>query len=75
MIGVGPLAQSGLDEAFGFAVGLGGVGASAAVLQTHLLAGAAKMVGAIATAVIGPAGRAPGCRGGRRTPARRAERQ
>ena len=31
--GVGPLAQSGLDEAFGFAVGLGGVGASAAVLQ------------------------------------------
>jgi hypothetical protein len=51
--GVGPLAQSGLDEAFGFAVGLGGVGPSAAVLQAHLLTGAAKMVRAIAAAVIG----------------------
>ena len=34
--GIGPFAQSGLDEAFGFAVGLGGVGASAAVFEAHL---------------------------------------
>src|SRR5512144_424092 len=51
--GVGPLAESGLDEAFGFAVGLRGVRAGAVVPQAHLLAGVAKLLGAVATAVIG----------------------
>jgi hypothetical protein len=51
--GVGPLAQGGLDEAFGFAVGLWRVRASAAVLEAHLATSAAKLVGAIAAAVIG----------------------
>ena len=53
MSGVGPLAQSGLDKAFGFAVGLGRVGPGAAVLQAQLLTDAAKLVRAIAAAVIG----------------------
>ena|SRR5579864_8009120 len=51
--GVSPFAQGGLDEALGFAVGLRGVGAGAAVLEAQLLAGAAKLVGAIAAAIIG----------------------
>ena len=50
--GVGPLSQSGLDEAFGFAVGLGGVRASAAMFEAHLETSLAKMVGAIAAAVV-----------------------
>jgi cephalosporin-C deacetylase-like acetyl esterase len=40
---VGPFAQSGLDEGFGFAAGLGRVGPGAAVPKAHLLAGAAKL--------------------------------
>jgi len=51
--GVSPLAQSGLNEAFGFAVGLGRVRAGAAVFEAHPQTGAAEMVGAIAAAVIG----------------------
>src|ERR1700681_4694189 len=51
--GIGPFAQSGLDEAFGFAVGLRRVRASAAVFEAHLQTSLAKVVGAIAAAVIG----------------------
>ena len=54
--GVGPFAQGGLDEAFGFAVGLRRVRSSAAVFETHLETSLAKLVGAIATAVIGEQG-------------------
>ena len=51
--GIGPFAQSGLDKAFGFAVGLRRVRASAAVFETHLATSLAKVMGAIAAAVIG----------------------
>ena len=54
--GVGPLAQGGLDEAFGFAVGLWGVGASAAVFEAHLETSPTKVVRAVAAAVIGEQG-------------------
>jgi hypothetical protein len=54
--GVGPFAQGGLDEAFGFAVGLRRVGASSAVFEAHLETGLAKVMGAIAAAVIGEQG-------------------
>src|SRR5919201_383043 len=53
---IGPLAQSGLDEAFGLAVGLRRVRASAAVFESHLEANLAKAVGAVTTAVIGEQG-------------------
>ena len=51
--GVGPLAKSGLDEAFGFAIGLGRVRTSAAVFEAERDAGVAKVMRAIATAVVG----------------------
>jgi hypothetical protein len=51
--GVGPLAQSGLDEAFGFAIGLRRVRTSAAVFESHLETNLAKAIGAITAAVIG----------------------
>ena|ERR1035438_2973845 len=51
--GMSPFAQSGLDEAFGFAVGLRRVRASAAMFDAHLQTRLAKQVGAIAAAVIG----------------------
>jgi hypothetical protein len=54
--GVGPLAQGGLDEAFGFAIGLRRVRASAAVFEAHVKTNAVKLVGAIAAAVIGEQG-------------------
>src|SRR5271170_177833 len=54
--GVGPLAQGGLDEALGFAVGLRGVGASAVVFEAHLAASATELMGAIAAAIIGEQG-------------------
>jgi len=50
---VSPLAQSGLDEAFGLAVGAGRVGAGEAVADAEFLAGGAKAVGAIAGSVVG----------------------
>ena len=50
--GVGPFAQSGLDEAFGFAVGLRRVRTSAAVLEAHLLASVAELVRTITAAVV-----------------------
>lgn len=54
--GVGPLTWSSLDKAFGFAVGLWRVGPSAAVLEAHLKTNVAKLVEAIAAAVIGEQG-------------------
>ena len=54
--GIGPLAQSGLDEAFGFAVGLRRVRPSAAMFEPHLETSVAELVGAIAAAVIGEQG-------------------
>ena len=51
--GVGPFAQSGLDEAFGFAIGLRRVRTSAAVLESHVQTSVAELVRAIAAAVIG----------------------
>jgi hypothetical protein len=53
MSGVSPFAQSGRDEAFGFAVGLWGVGTGAAVFEAYLQTGLAKLVGAIAATIIG----------------------
>ena len=53
MANVGPLAQSGLDEAFSLAVGAGNVGAGEAVLDAELKAGEAKVAGTIARTVVG----------------------
>jgi len=53
MAHVGPLAQGGLDEAFGFAVGAGSVTTGEAVLDAELEAGGAEVAGAIAGAVVG----------------------
>ena len=39
MANIGPLAQGGLNEAFGLAVGAGSVGAGEAVLDAELKAG------------------------------------
>src|SRR5208283_1846954 len=50
---ISPLAQSGLDEAFGFAVGAGSVGSGEAMADTEFLAGGAKAVRAIAMSVVG----------------------
>jgi len=50
---VGPFPESGLDEAFGFAVGAWSVRTSEALANTELLAELAKMAGAIAGTVIG----------------------
>jgi hypothetical protein len=41
--GIGPLAQSGLDEAFGFIVGLRRVMASPAMFEAHLQASLRKL--------------------------------
>jgi hypothetical protein len=51
--GIGPLVQSGLDEAFGFAVTLGRVRPGVAVFKAHLLASAVEVMGAITAAVVG----------------------
>jgi hypothetical protein len=51
--GVGPFAQSSLDEAFGFAVCLRRVRSSTTVFDAHLETSLAKLVGAIAAAVVG----------------------
>ena len=50
---VGPFAQGGLDEAFGFAVGAGSVRASKAVTDAEFGASGAKLMGAIAASVVG----------------------
>jgi hypothetical protein len=53
MANVGPLAQGGLDEAFGLAVGARSVRAGEAVLDAELEAGSAEVSGAIARTVVG----------------------
>jgi hypothetical protein len=50
--GVGPLAQQGLDEGFGFAIGLRSPWACVAPLDAELGAGVAPGEGAVAVAVI-----------------------
>jgi hypothetical protein len=50
---VSPLAQSSLNKAFGFAIGLRRVRASAAMFEAHLEASIAKVMGAVTAAVIG----------------------
>ncbi len=49
---IGPFAQRGLDEAFGFAIGARSVRACEEVAQTTALAGGLELMGAIARAVI-----------------------
>src|SRR5580693_9065211 len=53
MANVGPLAQGGLDKAFGLAVGARSVRAGEAVLDAELEAGGAERMGAVAGAVVG----------------------
>src|SRR6266478_1110611 len=53
MANVGPLAQGGLDEAFGLAVGARRVRAGEAVLDGEWETSGAKVAGAIAGAVVG----------------------
>jgi hypothetical protein len=53
MASVGPLAQRGLDEAFGLAVGAWGVRPSEAVTNAELGAGVTELASAIATSVVG----------------------
>src|SRR2546429_9724830 len=53
MANVGPLAQSGLDEAFRLAVGAGSVRTGEAVLHAELEAGGAEVSKAIAGAPVG----------------------
>ena len=54
--GVCPLAQSGLDKAFGLAIGSGRVWSGAAVFELHLLAGGAELSGSVAGAIVGEQG-------------------
>jgi len=56
MANVGPLAQSGLDKAFGFAIGAWGVGAGEVVTDAELETGVAELAGAIGRAVVGEQG-------------------
>jgi len=53
MANVVPLAQGGLDEAFGLAVGARGVRTGKTVLDAELEAGGAEVAGAIAGTVVG----------------------
>ena len=55
MIGscIGPFAKRGLDEAFGFAVGLGGVWPGEDLAKTEAFAGCSETLGAVARAIIG----------------------
>ena len=52
-MGISPLAQGGLDEAFGLTVGARSVRPGEAVLDAELKAGGAELAGAIAGAVVG----------------------
>ncbi len=56
VLGVGPLAQSSLDKALGFAIGARRIGSGAAMLESHLQASAAKLTRAITAAVVGEQG-------------------
>lgn len=50
---VSPFAQSGLDEALGFAIGAWGIGAGEAMAQTQGENGVTESVGTITVAIIG----------------------
>ena len=52
-VSVSPLAQRGLDEALGLAIGLWSVGAGEAVLEAEGGDGLAHGVGAVAGAIVG----------------------
>ena len=52
-VGVSPLAEGGLDEALGLAIGLGSIGAGEAVLEAESGDGLAHGVGAVAGAIVG----------------------
>lgn len=51
--GVGPFAGEGLDEAFGFAIGLGTIGFGELVSEAEFLAGGGEELGAVGGAAIG----------------------
>ena len=51
--GIGPFAQGGLDEAFGLAMGSGGIGLCSDVFEAELFAGGGEGVRGIARPVIG----------------------
>ena len=50
---IGPFAGDGLDEAFGFAVGLWAVGACEGVFEAEFLAGGGEEFGAVGGAAVG----------------------
>src|SRR5215471_3230828 len=52
-LGVGPLAQGGLDKALGLAVGLWGIGLGSGVVEAEFAAGVAEGEGFVAGAVVG----------------------
>ncbi len=56
MTNVRPFAQSGLDKAFGLAVGARGVGAGEVVAKAELETGLAELAGAVGRAVVGEQG-------------------
>src|SRR5271165_1829453 len=56
MANVSPFAQSGLDKAFGFAIGARGVRAGEVVTNAELETGLAELVGAVGRAVVGKQG-------------------
>lgn len=68
MFCIGPLAQSGLDKAFGFSVGLGRVGSGAAMLNLQAAAGLTELSGAVAAAVIGEQSAHPDAMAGEELP-------
>ncbi len=47
-LGVGPFAQAGLDEALGLAIGFGGIGLGADVLEAAVAAGISEVEGFVA---------------------------
>ena len=50
--GISPFSQRGLDEAFGFAVGLRGVRLNPDVLDSELFAGAGEGFGEVAATIV-----------------------
>ena len=50
---IGPLAGDGLDEALGFAIGLGTIGFGEAVFEAEVLTGGGKELGAISGTAVG----------------------
>ena len=54
--GVGPFASNGLDEAFGFAVGLRTIGTGEEMFESQLVAALSKAFGAVGRALVGEEG-------------------